>query len=205
MRRAFARRVGVPPAEYRRALPATGPRGGGMSTSLFGTPCSPNSDHGGQPADRLPALRPLHRSRHHRPARGPQPRAGKRVDLRRRGGRPGPQRVRHASLVADASIAEVTAPTSSSSRAATGRAPLDHEPLLDWLRTVHETTTWTTSVCTGSSCSPRRDCWTAPRPPPTGSPAICSPRSARSRPPSAWSSTARSSPPRGYLRESTWR
>jgi transcriptional regulator GlxA family with amidase domain len=27
---------------------------------------------------------------------------------------------------------------------------LEHEPLLGWLRRVHETTTWTTSVCTGS-------------------------------------------------------
>jgi transcriptional regulator GlxA family with amidase domain len=27
---------------------------------------------------------------------------------------------------------------------------LDHEPLVGWLRSVHETTTWTTSVCTGS-------------------------------------------------------
>ena len=27
---------------------------------------------------------------------------------------------------------------------------LDHEPLLGWIRSMHETTTWTTSVCTGS-------------------------------------------------------
>ena len=30
------------------------------------------------------------------------------------------------------------------------RKLLEHEPLLDWIRTVHDTTTWTTSVCTGS-------------------------------------------------------
>jgi putative intracellular protease/amidase len=30
------------------------------------------------------------------------------------------------------------------------RSLLEHEPVLDWLREVHERTTWTTSVCTGS-------------------------------------------------------
>jgi putative intracellular protease/amidase len=30
------------------------------------------------------------------------------------------------------------------------RGLLDHEPLLSWLRRVHETTSWTASVCTGS-------------------------------------------------------
>jgi len=30
------------------------------------------------------------------------------------------------------------------------RALLDHEPLLDWIRQVHETSTYTTSVCTGT-------------------------------------------------------
>jgi putative intracellular protease/amidase len=30
------------------------------------------------------------------------------------------------------------------------RALLQHEPLLEWIRGVHERTTWTTSVCTGS-------------------------------------------------------
>lgn len=29
-------------------------------------------------------------------------------------------------------------------------ALLDHAPTLDWLRAAHETSTWTTSVCTGS-------------------------------------------------------
>ncbi len=28
--------------------------------------------------------------------------------------------------------------------------PRAHQPTLDWLRTAHETSTWTTSVCTGS-------------------------------------------------------
>jgi transcriptional regulator GlxA family with amidase domain len=30
------------------------------------------------------------------------------------------------------------------------RALLDHEPLLEWIRQVDRTSTWTTSVCTGS-------------------------------------------------------
>jgi len=30
------------------------------------------------------------------------------------------------------------------------RLLLEHEPLLSWLRSVHKTATWTTSVCTGS-------------------------------------------------------
>ena len=30
------------------------------------------------------------------------------------------------------------------------RALLDDKPVLDWVRAIHETTSWTTSVCTGS-------------------------------------------------------
>jgi transcriptional regulator GlxA family with amidase domain len=30
------------------------------------------------------------------------------------------------------------------------RTLLEHEPLHEWIRQVHETSTWTTSVCTGS-------------------------------------------------------
>jgi len=55
------------------------------------------------------------------------------------------------SLVADASIAEVTEPDIVVVPGGFGtRALLEHEPLLDWLRGVHETSTWTTSVCTGT-------------------------------------------------------
>jgi putative intracellular protease/amidase len=55
------------------------------------------------------------------------------------------------SLVADASIDEVTRPDILVVPGGFGtRALLDHEPLLDWIRTVHEATTWTTSVCTGA-------------------------------------------------------
>ncbi len=55
------------------------------------------------------------------------------------------------SLVADKSIAEVTSPDILVVPGGFGtRVLLDHEPLLSWIRQVNETTTWTTSVCTGS-------------------------------------------------------
>jgi putative intracellular protease/amidase len=69
------------------------------------------------------------------------------------------------SLVADASIYEVRAPDivvvpggfgtraliEGAAQAKPSSDPFNRgEPLLDWLRSVHETTTWTTSVCTGS-------------------------------------------------------
>jgi putative intracellular protease/amidase len=55
------------------------------------------------------------------------------------------------SLVADASLEQVTAPDVLVVPGGFGtRVLLDHEPLLDWIRAVHETSTWTTSVCTGS-------------------------------------------------------
>jgi putative intracellular protease/amidase len=55
------------------------------------------------------------------------------------------------SLVADKSIDEVTEPAIVVVPGGYGtRALLQHEPLLDWLRQVHEKTEWTTSVCTGS-------------------------------------------------------
>ena len=42
-------------------------------------------------------------------------------------------------------------PTSSSCPAGPGQVEAEKdEAVLDWLRTAHETTTWTTSVCTGS-------------------------------------------------------
>ena len=55
------------------------------------------------------------------------------------------------SLVADASIHEVSSPDVIVVPGGYGtRALLNREPLLDWIRTAHETTAWTTSVCTGS-------------------------------------------------------
>jgi transcriptional regulator GlxA family with amidase domain len=55
------------------------------------------------------------------------------------------------SLVADASLDEVTEPEIVVVPGGFGnRMLLEHKPLHDWLRGVHETSTWTTSVCTGS-------------------------------------------------------
>jgi transcriptional regulator GlxA family with amidase domain len=55
------------------------------------------------------------------------------------------------SLVADASLDEVQSPDIVVVPGGFGnRVLLEHEPLHEWIRTVHETTTWTTSVCTGS-------------------------------------------------------
>jgi putative intracellular protease/amidase len=66
---------------------------------------------------------------------------------------PGPVRNESdtVSLVADASINEVTSPDIVVIPGGFGnRILLDHEPLHDWIRTVHAATTWTTSVCTGA-------------------------------------------------------
>jgi putative intracellular protease/amidase len=55
------------------------------------------------------------------------------------------------SLVADKSLDEVSNPDILVVPGGYGtRALLDYEPLLAWIRAVDETTTWTTSVCTGA-------------------------------------------------------
>jgi putative intracellular protease/amidase len=66
---------------------------------------------------------------------------------------PGPQRTDNGSLAltADASIDDVTSPDIVVVPGGFGTRPLmDDERVLSWVRTVHETSTWTTSVCTGS-------------------------------------------------------
>jgi transcriptional regulator GlxA family with amidase domain len=67
--------------------------------------------------------------------------------------RPGPIRNESdtLSLVADASLDEIQSADIVVVPGGFGnRVLLEHEHLHDWIRTVHETTTWTTSVCTGS-------------------------------------------------------
>jgi transcriptional regulator GlxA family with amidase domain len=67
--------------------------------------------------------------------------------------RPGPVRNdrRTLTIVADRSLDEVRSPDVVVVPGGFGtRRWLEHEPLLGWLRSVHETTTFTTSVCTGS-------------------------------------------------------
>jgi transcriptional regulator GlxA family with amidase domain len=54
-------------------------------------------------------------------------------------------------MVADARLDEVPEPDIVVVPGGFGnRMLLEHEPLHDWIRSVHETSAWTTSVCTGS-------------------------------------------------------
>jgi putative intracellular protease/amidase len=65
----------------------------------------------------------------------------------------GPVRNDHDTLAisAECSLDEVSAPDIVVVPGGLGtRLLLEHEPLLGWLRRVHERTAWTTSVCTGS-------------------------------------------------------
>jgi transcriptional regulator GlxA family with amidase domain len=65
----------------------------------------------------------------------------------------GPQRNESdtLSLVADQSLSEVPSPDILVVPGGFGtRALLEHEPVLEWIRSAHETSSWTTSVCTGS-------------------------------------------------------
>jgi len=55
------------------------------------------------------------------------------------------------ALVADATLADVPHPDILLVPGGPGQNEAEKdEAILDWLRTAHETTTWTTSVCTGS-------------------------------------------------------
>jgi putative intracellular protease/amidase len=66
---------------------------------------------------------------------------------------PGPVRtdVGSLALVADRSLDEMTRPDIVVVPGGPGTdLPIGHEPTLEWLRTVHAHSQWTTSVCTGS-------------------------------------------------------
>jgi putative intracellular protease/amidase len=66
---------------------------------------------------------------------------------------PGPQETetRSLTMLADLSLSELASPEILLVPGGFGtRRLLDDEELLDWIRSVHETSTWTTSVCTGS-------------------------------------------------------
>jgi len=66
---------------------------------------------------------------------------------------PGPKRTENGALAlhADRALTEVPRPQIVVVPGGFGTRALMHdEPTLDWLRTAHETTDWTTSVCTGS-------------------------------------------------------
>jgi putative intracellular protease/amidase len=66
---------------------------------------------------------------------------------------PGPKRTDtgRLALVADASLQDIPAPEILLVPGGPGQNDLmDNEAVLDWVRRAHETSTWTTSVCTGS-------------------------------------------------------
>jgi transcriptional regulator GlxA family with amidase domain len=66
---------------------------------------------------------------------------------------PGPYRTdnRQLTLIADEPLSAVPRPEIIVVPGGFGtRALMTANPLLDWIRTAHETTQWTTSVCTGS-------------------------------------------------------
>jgi transcriptional regulator GlxA family with amidase domain len=65
---------------------------------------------------------------------------------------PGPKRTEDGflSLTADHALADVKAPDVVVVPGGRGARVGDHAELLDWLRASHETSDWTTSVCTGA-------------------------------------------------------
>lgn len=66
---------------------------------------------------------------------------------------PGEQRTDHGALalVADRALADVPAPDVIVVPGGPGETDVRDDPrVIDWLRAAHETSTWTTSVCTGS-------------------------------------------------------
>ena len=79
-------------------------------------------------------------------------------------------------VLAETSFAEVSAPDVIvvPGGLITRRMARDGDPVIDWIRAVHPTTTWTTSVCTGRSCWPRPVCSTASMPRRTGWPTTSS-------------------------------
>jgi len=67
--------------------------------------------------------------------------------------RPGPVRTDNGmlALVADAALADLPSPEVLMVPGGWGtRAALEDRALVDWIHTAHETSQWTTSVCTGS-------------------------------------------------------
>ena len=53
-------------------------------------------------------------------------------------------------LIADVALADMTAPDVLLIPGGPGMRQAANETVLDWVRTAHQTTRWTTSVCTGS-------------------------------------------------------
>ena len=83
------------------------------------------------------------------------------------------------SLVADASLAEVTRPDIVVVPGGYGPEPCSITSRCSIGSVRHETSTWTTSVCTGALLLAAAGPSTAPRRQRTGSPGTCSPSSAK--------------------------
>lgn len=95
------------------------------------------------------------------------------------------------ALTADRSLDEVPHPDIVVVTGGPGQTPqMDNRVLLDWLRAADATSTWTTSVCTGSLLlAARPGSSTGAGPPRTGWPSAPSGSSAPNRPGSGSSST----------------
>ena len=136
MRRAFHRRLGVGPADYRARFKSTASR----------------LRRGGTHADRHPAVRPLHRPRRDRALRGALAHSRRRPEVRRHRGRPLQDRQRHAHDPRRGRRS-TTCPQPDILCVPGGwgtRDAMSDERLVGWIRDAHETSQWTTSVCTGS-------------------------------------------------------
>jgi transcriptional regulator GlxA family with amidase domain len=131
MRRAFARRVGTPPAQYRARFRRVA--GGGqmqIAVRLYDRFTALDIIGPYDVLNSMPGAEPVFVAE-----------------------KPGPVRNESGTLalVADRALAEVEQPDVVVVPGGLGsRRLLHHEPLLSWLRGVHAASAWTTSVCTGS-------------------------------------------------------
>src|SRR5438309_1771846 len=106
-------------------------------------------------------------------------------------------------LVADRGLGEVQAADILVLPGGFGQERVMREPrTLEWIRTIHATTQWTTSVCTGSLILAAAGLLRGRRR--TGPSSSSCASSAPSRWPSVWSSKGRSSPPPESRPGSTW-
>ena len=194
LHRAFRRRVGTTPDRYRQHFargrhdaPSTPTRPSHPTRPPDLDPPSTRSTH----ADRHRPLPRLHRPRRHRALPGPhQPPRRRGRPVRRAAPAPSPTTTACSTSTSTHTFDDVPAPdvAARARRHDHPQArPASGDPIVDWIRSAHETTTWTTSVCTGALLLgaagvldglPATTHWiaydapraaTAPRPPSSGS------------------------------------